>query len=1273
MSQLTGITSGAAGKDLERKEKGRGTSPAGAAVFLVFSFLLFAGACGAFAAERHRTALFLHSFHRTDWTETIMEGYISALQGRNDLGVHVEYMDTKKAETAEYLRRLRDIYAIKFAAIRFDVILVSDDNAFHFALSHHKELFGHAPIVFCGVNRVSGDPVGRRDNVVGVLEEDDFEETLAFAFRVRPKTRTVYVVHDRTKENLKRFEELNRVIRAGYPRVAVETLGGLSYSRILEAMPGLPRDSIVFFISLWQDGEGRPVSVQEASRILELSPVPVFGRSDSFVGKGLIGGKCVSGFSQGRAAGLLARQILDGKHPGDLPRVIESPNQFMFDHAELTEHGIAENVLPTGSIVLNKPPSFFEQYRVTILTSVTVVVALLAFIAVLGVSLLRLKRTSLKLRSRELELLASQETLSGILSASPSGIVKIKGRVFEWVNDAMCSITGYGEDELVGHDSRFLYPDDEEYERVGREIYRKGQEESRWVRKDGTVIELLFQVAKATGDSYIAIITDITERIRTARALKESEKLYRNIIEKIQDVFYRFDTKGTLIMINPAGARMLRYDSVDEMLGLPMEAFWNDPRDLYRMIDELKDRDRVNDYEALLKRKDGTTLYVSITTHYFLDDDGNIAGREGILRDITERKMAAEALRESEVRYRALFEFSPDAVLVLKENVYVECNSQALELMKCRKEDILGKGPHEFSPEYQLDGTPTVKKANEKMALAMSGKPQFFEWQSRRLDGGGVIDAEVNLTRFDVNNEAYLLVIVRDVTERKKAEAEIRRLVTAIEQAAEDIMITDAEGIIEYVNPAFESVTGYSREEVIGRTPAFLTSGLHDGEFYKNLWETIRAGKVWTGTIVNRRKNGTFIHEESTVGPLVDSSGAITGYISLNRDVTRQVQLESQLHQSQKMEVIGQLAGGIAHDFNNILSAIIGYSNLVQIKLPPDDPVRKYVDQIVASSGKAAILTQSLLAFSRKQIIDPKPLDVNAAIMGTKKLLSRLITEDIVLRTELCSGPLVVMADLVQIDQVLMNLVANARDAMPTGGTVTISTSRASGVDGKEGRRGGRFACISVSDTGVGMDARTKEKVFEPFFTTKESGKGTGLGLAIVYGIIEQHNGTIHVASEPGHGTTFDVFLPIVEALPDEEAETVADNPRGSEKILVVEDNEELRSLLRTVLSEQGYRVFEAIDGLDAIETQERCQADLVILDVVMPKMNGKEAYDRLKSIDPGIRVLFMSGYTDDIIHQKGILDATLEYIAKPILPRDLLKKVREMLDGGSLKEPPIS
>ena len=1257
---------GTAGGSSRQKEAARVTRSMLVLVFLFLSCFPAAGLHRAFAAEHHKTALFLHSYHRADWTETIMDGYASGLKEVAGLAVHVEYMDTKKIETSEYLDKLRDVYEMKFASIRFDVILASDDNAFQFALRHQKDLFRNSPVVFCGVNRFEEGMTAGRSNVVGVLEKDDFVETLAFAFRAKPGTRTVFVVHDETEASRKHLENLSRIMKTGYHGIAIRTMGNLTYTQIRRAISSLPHDGIVFFLSLWRDATGRPISTEEIETVLKASSVPVFGRSGWLVGKGLAGGKCVTGFSQGKAAASLAKRILDGAPPEALPRVLESPNQFIFDHSEFEEHGISVALIPADSIVVNRPRSFFRENRTAIFIAIAIAIVLLAFIAVLSVSLARLKRTSLQLRSREMELLTSQETLSRILSASPGGIVKVRNRTFEWVNDAMCAITGYEERELVGRDSRFLYPDEEEYERVGRDIYRKGQEESRWIRKDGSTRDVLLQVSETTGDSYIAVITDITERNKTAQALKESEKLYRNIIEKIQDVFYRFDMDGRLIMINPAATRMLGYDCVDEMLGLSMEAFWNDPRDLERMISELKQRGRLNDYEALLKRKDGSTKYVSITTHFFLDDMGNVAGREGILRDITERKAAAEAQRESEARYRALFEFSPDSVLLLKDGVYVDCNPKTLELMKCDKESILGKRSHDFSCPDQPDGTSSVDKAEEKINLAMSGRPQYFEWRNTRIDGTS-FDTEVNLCRFDVNNEAYLLVIVRDVTERKKNEAQIRRLVTAIEQAAEDIIITDADGVIEYVNPAFESVTGYSRQEAVGNTPRILTSGLHDREFYKNLWQTIKEGKVWSGTIVNRRKDGTYIHEESTVSPLVDPSGAITGYIALNRDVTRQVQLESQLHQSQKMETIGQLAGGIAHDFNNILSAIMGYSNLIQMKIPSDDPVRKYVDQIVASSGKAAILTQSLLAFSRKQIIDPKPMDVNAAITGTKKILSRLITEDITLKTDLCKDALVVMADLVQIDQVLMNLVANARDAMPGGGILTISTRRLrGGADSKAAGReikDGYFACISVSDTGVGMDSRTKEKVFEPFFTTKESGKGTGLGLAIVYGIIQQHNGTIRVTSELGHGTIFEILLPVVEALPEMKEETLADNPRGDEKILVAEDNEELRSLLRTILTEQGYIVFEAVDGFDAVEMQRRCQANLIILDVVMPRMNGKEAYDRLKVMDPNAKVLFMSGYTDDIIHQKGILDGTLDYIPKPILPRDLLKKVREMLD----------
>ncbi len=1240
-----------------------------AVILMLFACTSLAGAVSALASADHKNVLFLHSYHRAEWTEEIMNGYLSVLKDVGGLSSYVEYMDTKRLETKKYLDKLRDIYEMKYTGIRFDVILTSDDNAFEFALRHQRDLFKNAPIVFCGVSKHEDTDVKRYDNAAGVLEKGGIGETLAFAFNVRPGTGTVYVVHDETDESRRDVKRFFRIMEEEYPDVSVKKMSSVLYRQIGETMRALPRDSFVFFISFWQDSAGRLVSPEEVRVILQASSVPVFARSGWLMGKGVVGGKCVTGFSQGATAAKLAKKVLGGTPASALPVIKDSPNQFIFDHNELKKHGISEKMLPPGSIVINKPVSFLRENRRLVLTAAVITVILLALIVFLLVSLVRRRRISEQLRMREMELVTSQGTLSGILSASPSGIVKIKGRVFEWVNDAMCAITGYSEMELVGHDSRFLYPDDKEYLRIGKNVYAEGRETSKWVRKDGTVRDVIFQVAQSSGDSYIAIITDITDWKKTSEALQKSEEMYRNIINKIQDVFYRFDTNGRLTMVNPAATKMFGYDSVEEMLGLPMEAFWYDPDDLKMMIEKLKDQDLVNDYEALLKRKDGSAFYVSITTHYFYDKDGNLAGREGILRDITERKRSEDALRESEERYRALFDSSPDGVLVMKNDVCVDCNAKACEIYGCTREEFLTRSPEFFSPMHQPDGRISREKAKTKMGLVKSGSPQYFEWKGMRRDGS-LFDADVSLNSFYLNDEQHVLVIIRDVTERKRASEEIRRLVTALEQAAEDVVITDVDGVIEYVNPAFESITGYSRQEAIGSTLRILKSGLHDEKFYENLWQTIKEGNVWSGTIVNRRKDGVLIHEEATISPLVDSAGHINGFISLKRDVTRQMQLESQLHQSQKMEVVGQLAGGIAHDFNNILSAIMGYSNLIQFKIPPNDPIRQYVDQIVASSNKAAALTQSLLAFSRKQIIDPKPVEMNAAITGTKKILTRLITEDITLETRLEKEELVVMADLVQIDQVLMNLVANARDAMPKGGTITIRTEKVI-VGGRliEGHREiepGPYVLVSVTDTGDGMDKRTRERIFEPFFTTKEPGKGTGLGLAIVYGIIQQHNGSIRVLSEPGRGTTFEMLLPIIEVPSVLQEEVPADIPRGTEKVLVVEDNRELRDLLRVILEQQGYRVFEAVDGLDAIDKQAQFEADLVILDVVMPRMNGRETYEALKKADPSIRVLFMSGYTDDIIHQKGILDPTLNYIAKPILPGELMKKVREALESTS-------
>jgi nitrogen-specific signal transduction histidine kinase len=390
------------------------------------------------------------------------------------------------------------------------------------------------------------------------------------------------------------------------------------------------------------------------------------------------------------------------------------------------------------------------------------------------------------------------------------------------------------------------------------------------------------------------------------------------------------------------------------------------------------------------------------------------------------------------------------------------------------------------------------------------------------------------------------------------------------------------------------------------------------------------------------------------------------------RDMTEHRKLEQQLRESQKREAIGQLAGGIAHDFNNILSAIVGYGGMMQMKMSPDDANRLNVEQILVAADRAANLTHSLLAFSRKQIINPKPINLNDIISKAEKLLSRLIREDVELRTQTANRDLTVWADSLQIEQVLMNLATNARDAMPTGGQLILKTEEIDLNDELMMQGGilrpGRYALLTVTDTGSGMDEETLEKIFEPFFTTKEVGKGTGLGLAMVYGIIKQHNGYILASSQPGKGTTFSIYLPLTEpaAREPESMQTGSPAPRGTETILMAEDNDAVRKMTSTMLNGHGYVVIEAADGEEALRQfrEHQDSIHLIILDVVLPKKNGKEVYEEVKRTRPGIKVLFTSGYTADVIHSKGIVDEGLHFISKPASIRELLQKVRDVLDA---------
>jgi two-component system, cell cycle sensor histidine kinase and response regulator CckA len=510
----------------------------------------------------------------------------------------------------------------------------------------------------------------------------------------------------------------------------------------------------------------------------------------------------------------------------------------------------------------------------------------------------------------------------------------------------------------------------------------------------------------------------------------------------------------------------------------------------------------------------------------------------------------------------------------------------------------------------------------------------------------------------------------RDITDRQASERDHQLLSTAIEQTVEAVVITDTNARIRYVNPAFCEVTGYQSEEVIGQFTRILKSGQHDQAFYEDLWKTLTTGERWHGRFRNRRKDGTIYEEESVISPVRDSSGQITNYVKVGHDVTQQVELEAQLRQAQKMEAVGRLAGGVAHDFNNLLTAIVG--NVELFKMESDDQTSRNesIDEIGKAATKATSLTRQLLTFSRKVALKPDKLELNAIIADLEKLLRRIIGEHIVLSTESCDDLWHIQADAGQIEQIILNLVVNARDAMPEGGEIVVSTANVSFSEEQAKSHAavlpGDYAMFSVTDTGCGMDESTRERVFEPFFTTKKE-EGTGLGLATVYGVIRQHGGAIWCHSTPGEGTRFDVCFPAVDApAPPRTAEVETSGiAHGTETVLVLDDDPGVLRVTSLILKRHGYTVVEAKNGHQAIDLFEQNSGiDLLLVDVVLPDISGRVVAERLTASDPDLKVLYASGYTDDELAQHGVTGADVAFTAKPFHMNDLLREVRDVIDG---------
>ncbi len=776
----------------------------------------------------------------------------------------------------------------------------------------------------------------------------------------------------------------------------------------------------------------------------------------------------------------------------------------------------------------------------------------------------------------------------------------------------------------------------------------------------------------------LGVSRDIGEQRRAELALEESERRLALALDATNDGLFDWNMAENHAYFSPRYYTMLGY-APDEFPA-NSESFLSliHPDDISRLVavlDEYADGRRDNhEIEIRLRTKDGGWRWVLSRGRMVQRlPDGRPAQMIGTHVDVTDRKLVEERLKENEEKFRTAFMTVADVFYIARweDGLILDVNDRLEQVLGYTREEAIGKTSIELGLYFDLeDRAKVMREVRER------GCVRDFELRGKKKNGE-IITGLLSINRFGLNDD-LIIGVVKDISDRKRSELALReseeRFSQAFRHAPLMMAISDFDtGVFIEVNEAFSAITGFGREDAIGRSGVEL--GIISAEEAARCHRLLEeGGQTQQQEMMLRRNDGTSVICSIEVVSI--SLGTIRRSLLIGVDLTTEkrresekAHLEEQLQQSQKLESIGRLAGGIAHDFNNMLTVINGYSELMVRALRAGDPLRESARQIQRAGEQATSLTRQLLAFSRKQVIDPRPISLNYLLAGNRNMLQRLVGEDIELTTVLAPDLRMVLADAGQMIQVVMNLVVNARDAMPAGGTVLIETAGIE-LDGDRplppGVSPGPHVMLVVADTGTGMDPETQQRIFEPFFTTKGEGVGTGLGLSTAYGLVRQFGGGISVESAPGCGSTFRIYLPAIQAAAGSgAAESAGDSgPGGNETILVVEDQEAVRNLVVHTLRQQGYRVLEAAHGPDALAVADRHPEPihLMLSDVVMPRMKGNEVAARLKPLRPEMRVLFMSGYAEEIAANPGGLGPDFAYIAKPFSPDALIRRIREVL-----------
>ncbi|WP_419657602.1 two component system sensor histidine kinase, hybrid [Desulfosarcina variabilis str. Montpellier] len=898
-----------------------------------------------------------------------------------------------------------------------------------------------------------------------------------------------------------------------------------------------------------------------------------------------------------------------------------------------------------------------------------------SYISIVSYAKLKLELEIRDRKRAEEALVDQKKRLDYILQGTNVGTWEWNVQTGETIfNERWANIVGYRLEEIspvsIETWNQLCHPDDmQDSIRLLKSCFEGESEyyhfECRMRHKDGSWVWVLDRgkVATWTKDGkpewMFGTHQDITERKRAENKLQEGEekfsKAFRSApllmtITNIED--------GRFLDVNDAFVSRTGFSRNVAIGSTATEIGFAKTEDRKRMINILRTQGRVRELELTLHRADGSSM-----TCLYSSEIIEIHGKKRLLStavDITKRKTAEEKLRIMV----EMLDTAPNSIIVHDyDGRFLYANRKTFE--------IHGYDENEFMSLNLRDiDLPESRSLIEKRMREVNAKGETSFQVSHYRKDGTTVPLEIFLKVVNWADCPAMLSIATDISDRIQAEMERERLIHAIEQAGEVIIITAKDGSIQYVNPAFEKITGYSREEVLGQNPRILKSGQHDEDFYTQLWNTISNGMTWSGRLVNRSKDGALYTEEATISPVKDTAGTIVSYVAVKRDITHELAIKQQLHRAQKMESIGNLAGGIAHDFNNILFPIIGLSEILLEDLPPGSGEWENAEEIFKAGKRGSDLVKQILAFSRQYEHKMMPTRIQNVLKEVIKLSRSTIPTYIGIKQDIQQDCGMVLADPSQIHQIGMNLITNAYHALEnTGGTISIKlkqTATQAPESSEMNHRQNAYAVLSISDTGHGMSEELIDKIFDPYFTTKEQGKGTGLGLAVVYGIVKEHGGDIKVHSEIGRGSTFDIYFPLMEKLSSTESTPeIGTYPGGIERILLVDDEETVANLEKQMLERMGYKVTSRLHSVEALEAFRARPSlfDLIITDMSMPNIPGDKLAKKIKSIRSDVPIIICTGFSQRIREENFKQMGIEGLLMKPIVKSELAKTVRKVLD----------